>query len=165
MSATAPAVNQTSPAEASRVTVPRIAFRAHQALPWLLLPHGIPAQLLMDATPVRVPNTRPWFQGMVSQRGNLLPVFDLGHWAGLPEQTGVRPYVVAIGIGAQSCAMHCIVPPTLLLLGQQTRSDIADDGTLSPYLHLSFDSPSGMAREFDIQRWLAVAAQQFSSNA
>lgn len=155
--------NDTSHDAAVHTAAPRIAFRPHNALPWLLLPEGKPLQVLIDTAPVRVPNTQPWFLGVLSQRGNLLPVFDLAAWAGLPDDAGSHPQIVAIGLGTQACAVLCAATPTLLKVGAEERTT-AGSGTLSPYLGRSYSSALGTAREFDIQRWLAAAAQQVSGN-
>jgi CheW-like domain len=147
----------------ARPDAPRIAFRPHRALPWLLLPEGMPLQVLIEAAPVRVPNTRPWFKGVVGQRGNLLPVFDLASWAGLPDDGETLPQIVAIGIGTQACAMLCAAEPTLLSVGAEDTTSTEGDA-LSPFLGRAYASVLGGAREFDIQRWLATAAQQISGN-
>lgn len=144
---------------------PRIAFHPHRALPWLLLPEGMPLQVLIETAPVRVPNTQPWFKGMVSQRGNLLPVFDLSAWAGLANEENERQHLVIIGLGAQACAMLCAASPTILSLGAED-SISTEKGELSPFFGRSYTSALGRACEFDIERWLATAALQIvSSNA
>ena len=162
MSATETTIASLEPA--AQIIAPRIAFRPHRQLPWLLLPEGMPLQVLIEAAPVRVPNTRPWFQGVVSQRGNLLPVFDLAGWAGLSDETDARRQVVAIGLGAQACAMLCATTPTLMAIGAEDATP-TEDGALSPFLGRSYISALGRAREFDIQRWLTTAARQISGNA
>jgi hypothetical protein len=155
----------TSPAAA-----PRIAFRAHPRLPWMLVPDGIPMQVLIDVVPVRVPNTRTWFRGVVSQRGNLLPVFDLGGWAGLAP-IDAKTLIVAVGVGATACAVVCAATPTLLVPGAPLREDDADANAMTsiaafaPYLGPACASVEGSVREFDFQRWLATAAQDISSAA
>jgi chemotaxis signal transduction protein len=148
---------------AARAAAPRIAFRPHRQWPWMLLPEGMPLQILMEASAVRVPNTRSWFLGVVSQRGNLLPVFDLANWAELPVTADANPKVVAIGLGTQACGMLCVDAPTLLSVGTEDFT-LAEDGALSPFLGRGYTSALGRAREFDIQRWLATAAQQISDN-
>jgi chemotaxis signal transduction protein len=148
---------------AAQAAAPRIAFRPHRALPWLLLPEGMPLQVLIETAPVRVPNTRPWFKGVVSQRGNLLPVFDLSAWAGLADEDDGRLQVVAIGLGTQACAMLCATAPTLLRVDAEDETS-TEDSALSPFLGRGYTSALGRACEFDIQRWLATAAQQISGN-
>jgi hypothetical protein len=151
---------------ASPATATRIAFRAHPRLPWMLVPDGIPMQVLIDVVPVRVPNTRAWFRGMVSQRGNLLPVFDLAAWAGL-ESNNAKTLIVAVGVGATACAVVCAATPTLLVPGTPLQRDDADAMTsiaaFAPYLGPACASVEGSVREFDFQRWLATAAQDISS--
>ena len=147
-------------------TAPRIAFRAHPALPWLVLPEGLPMQVLIDAAPVRVPNTHPWFLGVVSQRGVLLPVFDLAAWAGLGHAPSDRSQIVSIGNGTDACAMRCSGMPTLLALAPAASpgaSQPAGDGPLDAYLDDRFDSAPGPARRFDIARWLAVEAPKIGA--
>lgn len=147
----------------AEATAPRIAFRPHHALPWLLLPEGKPLQVLVDSTTVRVPNTRRWFLGVASQRGNLLPVFDMASWAGLPDEVDTHPQIISIGLGTQACAILCTTTPTLLKVSSEERTSVGD-GVLSPFLGRSYTSAQGGARDFDIQRWLATVAQQISGN-
>ncbi len=143
---------------------PRIVYRPHPSLPWLLAPEGVALQVLMDSTPVRVPNTRPWFRGVVSQRGILLPVFDPALWSGRERDAGSRVQIVAVALGAQACALVCDGPPTLTVIGAELPSADAE-GPLSPWLGRTFASALGSVREFDIRRWLADAAQHIAGTA
>lgn len=141
---------------------PKIAFRAHPDLPWLVLPDGLPMQVVIDATPVRVPNTQAWFLGVVSQRGVLLPVFDLAAWAGLHHAPSARLQIAAIGHGSSACAMRCSGMPTLLSLTSDARSTTTGS-PLDAYLDGAFDSTSGAARGFDVVRWLGVEAPKIAA--
>lgn len=160
---TAPAGQEPFAADIAATThaAPKIAFRAHPALPWLVLPDGVPMQVVIDAAPVRVPNTQPWFLGVVSQRGVLLPVFDLAGWAGLPHDPSVRTSIAAIGNGSAACAMRCSGMPTLLSLATATQP-VTTGGQLDAYLDAGFDSASGAARGFDVVRWLRVEAPKIA---
>ena len=143
---------------AERATT-RIAVQPHPLLPWLLMPDGVPVQMLIDTAPVRVPNTQPWFRGVVSQRGNLMPVFDLGFWAGYPPVESGRMHIVAVGVGARALALVCAVAPALVL--PEARADQAvEAGLLTPFLGAGFASAVGTVHAFEIERWLAVAATQ-----
>ncbi|TXH76254.1 MAG: hypothetical protein E6Q88_02760 [Lysobacteraceae bacterium] len=144
---------------------PRIGLRVHSALPWLILPDGVPVQLLIDASTVRVPNTRSWFNGVVSQRGNLLPVFDLAHWVGFAPTDRKQSMLVAVGQGAHACALLCTNAPALLTVADTEHIDTSSEvGALAPFLMEHFAAASGAARMFDIQRWLAAAARQVVGN-
>lgn len=144
-------------------TAPRIAFQAHPQLPWLLVPEGVPMQVLIDAVPVRVPNTRAWFKGVVSQRGNLLPVFDLADWAGLPANDA-KPQIVSANVGASACAIVCAAAPTLLFAEREAKPAVTA-AALEPFLGRAYASAQGVVREFDLQRWLAAAAQDITGGA
>ena len=142
----------------------RIGFRPHPRLPWLLAAPGVPLQVLIEAAPVRVPNTPAWFRGVVSQRGNLLPVFDLARWAGLDDIGMERPQIVSVGQGAQACAVVCGIAPSLIaVIAETDRVEAA--GALSPFLGLAYATSRGMACEFDIARWLATAASRIDGGA
>jgi chemotaxis signal transduction protein len=154
-----------SGAQAGPQILPHIALRPHPRLPWLLMPQGVPLQVLIEANVVEVPNTSDWFRGVVSQRGTLLPVFDLAEWAGLNAITPdaeAKTTVVAIGSGAQACAMVSTAPPTLLHIdGAQSEAAADDDiqlGRLADFLGNSYSSARGSARSFDLARWLGAAA-------
>lgn len=143
---------------------PRIALQPHLALPWLVLPEGMPLQMLMDVVPVRVPNTRPWFHGVLSQRGNLMPVFDLGHWAGLTPIDRRQAHLVAIGQGARACALFCMATPNLVNTTGDA-SEVPDAAALAPFLNKAYNSNQGLVHEFDADRWLAHAAQQVAGTS
>jgi hypothetical protein len=143
---------------------PRIGFRPHPQLPWLLAAPGVPLQVLIEAAPVRVPNTPVWFRGVVSQRGNLLPVFDLARWAGLDDSGMERPQIVSVGQGPQACAVVCGIAPSLIaIIGETDR--VETEGALSPFLGPAYATSQGMAREFDMARWLATAASNLTGGA
>ena len=65
------------------------------------------------------------FRGVVSQRGNLIPVFDLAEWAGYPADSSRNSQIVAIGLGTHSCALRCNDAPTLLNVAEDVDGDPA----------------------------------------
>ncbi len=138
---------------------PRIAMQPHPALPWLLMPEGVPVQVLIETAPVRVPNTQPWFRGVVSQRGNLMPVFDIGFWAGFAPVEGGRMHIVAVDVGARAFALVCVIAPALVVTEARTDSAI-EAGLLTPFLGEGYASAVGTARVFEMERWLAAAAMR-----
>jgi len=151
--------------------LPLIGVRPHPALPWLLLPDGVPAQVLADAVPVKVPNAQAWFRGVVSQRGNLLPVFDLGEWAGHGRTLGegrTGPTVVAVGIGAEAFALLSHRQPGLLFVGREAVGNSAHrEGPLADYLGHARPIAAGAAEgehahAFDARRWLGDIAHHIT---
>lgn len=142
----------------------QLALQPHPGLPWLLAPAGVTLQVLTDAEPVRVPNTRAWFLGVASQRGLLLPVIDLAEWAGLRTPHGQRRHIVSIGSGPHAFAVPCHTPPALLATADAAPWT-GDDGPLSAFLGRHFTSPHGNAREFDVARWLTSVAHEIPGAA
>lgn len=51
----------------------------------LLLPEGVVGEVFDELPMCRLPNTSNWLHGMASQRGNVVPVFDLAKVFGLEE--------------------------------------------------------------------------------
>jgi chemotaxis signal transduction protein len=164
MAATGDHVAATLP-EPARVAPPRIALRPQAGLPWLLLPQGVPLEVLIDAVGIQVPNTQPWFDGVVSQRGNLLPVFDLAKWAGLKTTSRDKRQIVVVGLGTRHCALLTASAPMLIRVDTPIPSSASDVGTLSPFLRERYATPHGDAYEFDIERWLTVVSQQVPRSA
>lgn len=168
-----------SPLAQAATDVARIAFRPHRSLPWLVLPQGLAMQVLIEAHAVQVPNTRSWFRGVVSQRGNLIPVFDLAEWAGLTPERTEREQIASVNLGAQAsaCALVCSESPTLTRASSaadvasgrgastmpetNAAANVADiPDALAPYVSRVLDCDLGQAHEFDILRWIANAAAQ-----
>lgn len=143
----------------------RIAFRPHADLPWLLLPEGLRMEVLMDAAVVRVPNTRAWFHGVISLRGVLLPLFDLGTWAGLREDRLASPQIVSIGSGPQACALRSDGMPMLLQVSADPAPDMRPGGAIAAYLDDGHDSAVGTAFPFDVVRWLAVETRHVAAES
>lgn len=135
----------------------RIALRPHGSLPWLVLPQGIALEVLLDLQPIQMPNTQPWFYGVVSQRGNLLPIFDLALWAGVARDRDAKPYIVSIGKGSADFAIVSETTPALMRLERIEDRPVGLDA-LAPYVNRTFSGPEGDAYEFDIERWFALAA-------
>lgn len=173
--ATAGSAEQQAVADSATAT-PRIGLRPHPTLPWLLLPDGISAQVLGEAALVKLPNTREWFRGVVSQRGNLLPVFDLGDWAGVGRSTGEgrkAPVIIAIGIGADAFALLSQREPAVLRIQQEVDRPDADSIAPEPmkdYLgqatRIAPGSADGAyAHEFDVRRWLGDIAHHITRAA
>ena len=143
-------------------SAPRIALRPHDALPWLLLPQGIPLEILIDASAVRVPNTNNWFHGVVSQRGNLLPVFDLADWAGLHTEAGRQRQVVVVGLPSRMFGLMSNATPALFHIQGTGGRRAGYTGALSPYLSLAHSDGREEAYEFDASTWLMQVSQQIS---
>lgn len=52
-----------------------------------------------------LPNSSPWFAGLVNLRGNLVPVFDLRSLLGVSGPSGQRQMLLVIGSGEKIAAL------------------------------------------------------------
>lgn len=143
-------------------SAPRIALRPHDALPWLLLPQGVALEILIDASAIRVPNTSAWFHGVVSQRGNLLPIFDLSMWAGLPPSAGRQRQVVVVGLESRLFGVLSDTTPALLHLEDTPDRQATYTGPLSPYLSHMRSNGREEAYEFDASAWLSRVSRDIT---
>ncbi len=143
-------------------SAPRIALRPHDALPWLLMPQGVPLEILIDASAVRVPNTSDWFHGVVSQRGNLLPIFDLASWAGLSIAADRPRQVIVVGLPSRTFGLISDTTPRLLHIEGTGGRPAGYAGALSAYLTLAHSDGREEAYEFAAPEWLAHVSQHVS---
>lgn len=143
-------------------SAPRIALRPHGALPWLLLPQGVALEVLIDATAIRVPNTNDWFHGVVSQRGNLLPIFDLSLWAGLQPADDRLRQIIVVGLESRFFGLLSDTTPALLHIEGTGGTRAGYIGPLSPYLSLAQADGREEAYEFDVSAWLSRVSQDIS---
>lgn len=140
------------------LAAPRIALRLHPALPWLLMPEGVALEVLVDASPTRVPNTRSWFGGVVSQRGKVLPVFDIAGWAQCEHTARTPPLLLVVDLPASPFVVRSEAMPELIMRGDDDPALPPHAGALAPYLHAGRAHARGPAYEFDIGAWLSAAS-------
>jgi len=82
----------------------------------LLIARGATGEILDDASIFSVPNTAGWLLGMVNQRGNLVPVFDLGALVDVPADAARR--LLVVGAGADAVAFPVERLPGAVRIGE-----------------------------------------------
>lgn len=83
----------------------------------LLLPEGVVGEVFDDLPLCRLPNTRDWLVGMASQRGNVVPVFDLARVFGLSlDQSPKQRKYFLIGQGEQTIGILIDEMPSRIFL-------------------------------------------------
>lgn len=141
---------------------PRIVVRMHPDMPLLAFPEGVALEVLADPVSIRIPNTRPWFDGAVGLRGNLLPLFDIALWAGHRPATGQRR-LLAVSSSRTPFALVSAEIPQLLTIAPDTThathtaeiAAAAPAQTLAPYLGAAHRTALGTVHDFDMQAWVA----------
>ena len=72
---------------------------------WLMLPVKTNAEVIENASVFSVPNTPEWFLGLVNQRGNLVPVFDLKQLFGMESSIIRKSHMLIIDEGQKSACV------------------------------------------------------------
>jgi twitching motility protein PilI len=144
--------------QASTASQTRIGFRIHPALPWLVLPTSVPAQLAVEPELAPVPNVKPWLVGVLNLRGNLVPVFDVARWQGVPAPAQVDALqVLVVTPGPQ--AMAVLVSESPALLAVRTSGSTPADDPLAAIAPHRYSAAEGIVYEFDPHAWLRGAGR------
>jgi hypothetical protein len=134
----------------------RIALRVAEGLPWLLLAPRTAAQVAIEPRITRVPHTRAWFRGVLSLRGSLYPVFDLGAWLGAEPMAMDPGRILIIEPGGAGAGLLLSERPALLQV-RRSREPLALSDALADYVSEGFLHGAEPALAFDHRKWLAAA--------
>ncbi len=136
----------------------RIGFRFAADQPWLLLAPQVAAQVAIEPSLTRIPHTQPWFRGVMSLRGTLYPVFDLGAWLGAAPAALDRARILVVAPGDRGGAVLYSDEPRML----QVRRAAAPVATerLAGLGRTSFHHGDETAIEFDHEKWFLDAAHE-----
>jgi len=97
----------------------RYGFRIGQRA--LLTQPGVSGEVVVSPTIYRVPLAPPWLVGVVNQRGNIVPVFELATWLGQrePERDGA-PIVLVLGKGEAAAGLCVDGLPKAIVPGESS---------------------------------------------
>jgi len=73
----------------------------------------------------RVPNAPEWFAGIANLHGMLVPVFDLGVWAGVPRERDERPMLLVLSHGVDAAGVVIDGLPQRLRYSPHQQADAA----------------------------------------
>ena len=68
----------------------------------MLLPHDTVSEVLVDEVIYLIPNTAPWFSGIINLRGNLVPVFELRQLLDTEVEPGRNQMIAVVDKGEQA---------------------------------------------------------------
>ena len=84
----------------------------------LMLPKDEVSELIENAAVCGLPNTRTWFNGVASIRGNMIPVFDLHELFSI-EQTVDNRRLIVVGENETAAAFWVDDFPRLIVFGDE----------------------------------------------
>jgi twitching motility protein PilI len=84
----------------------------------------------------RLPNAPAWLLGIANLHGMLVPVLDLGQWAGVDHQPGARRMLLVLAHGADAAGIVIDGLPQRLRWMQDQKADAATaPARLAPFVH------------------------------
>lgn len=111
----------------------------------------------------RVPNTAHWFSGLANLHGNLVPVFDLAAYLGIPHGTGQKPMMLVWGRGDDAAAIVINGLPVRLELTDANRLELpAVAEALVDFVSAGYEHAGEVWLEFEYGRFFEAAAQKIS---
>ena len=120
----------------------------------LVLPKHEVSELVDRPAVCRLPNTQPWFDGVTSVRGSMIPVFDLHVLFSIEPPEGKRRLVV-VGQNETAAAFWVDDFPRLLVLRDE------DQVTSEPPLPSLIRAHAKQFYQKDEQAWVAWDLQAF----
>jgi chemotaxis signal transduction protein len=131
----------------------RCCLRVCEQWPLLALPARQVSQVAMDKQLALVPNTAPWFLGVLNMRGVLIPTFDLAAWAGETASNKNAEFVI-LSPGPNAFALRSLGMPELLMVSPNDAENTLPNPRIADFLLQAFHSDRGAVNAFDPWRWL-----------
>lgn len=146
---------------AARQVIRRQGFRIGSLA--LLTGYDQASELTEMAEVFRIPNTSHWFSGMANLHGNLVPVFDLAAYLGIPHATGQKPMMLVWGRGDEAAAIVINGLPVRIELTDVNRLEqpaVAE--ALADFVSAGYEHAGEVWLEFEHQRFFETAAMKVS---
>ncbi|MFW2374453.1 MAG: chemotaxis protein CheW [Gammaproteobacteria bacterium] len=126
----------------------------------LLLPEGSVGEVFDKLPLCRLPNTSDWLNGMASQRGNVVPIFDLVKILGLDKNAEkVKRKYFLIGQREKTIGILIDEMPSRIFLDRKDRLAITPPlpAILQPFVHACYQVEQRVWIDWDVDAFfLAV---------
>ncbi len=118
-----------------------------------LLPVSLHCEVIERSVINAIPNVKPWFSGLLNNRGNIIPDFDLSLLLGESINPSQKRYLFAIDRGDKTIALWIDGYPKLL-------NGIGQPVQMSPSLPEWLQNNVNNAYQHENQVWLKVRYEQ-----
>ncbi len=127
----------------------------------LILPHDEVSELVEKAIVYDLPNTRPWFAGITSIRGNMIPVFDL-HALFSIELPAAGRRLIVVGEDRTAAAFWVEDFPRLLVFADEdlTTAEPAIPSLIREHAHSYFLQDGQAWVEWDCKSFFAALGEK-----
>ena len=129
----------------------------------LLLPEGTVGEVFDNLPLCRLPNTSEFLHGMASQRGNVVPVFDLAKIFGLKrnEESAERKYFL-IGQREKTIGILIDEMPGRIFLGDENRLTNTPPlpSILQPFVNACYQAEKRTWIDWDVDTFFLTVGEQ-----
>ena len=123
----------------------------------LLLPVGSVAQLVRNVRASVMPNTPPWFCGLLNRQGNLVPLFDLLRYFDLAPRAR-HAHALVVGDGDAAFALPVAVEPRIQPPGMDCEDSRGAPSALDGFVGAAYRHDGQRWYDFRFDAWLARLA-------
>ncbi len=128
-----------------------------------LLPEVTVSEVLDRSVIYSVPNTAPWFEGLINLRGNVVPVFDLRELLGTAPETGARQMLLILdkGENALGIAIDGLPVPAPDIAPLEKRPSLP--GVLEKFTGSVFEHDEKLWLEVDVPALVASLSKEIAA--
>lgn len=150
---------------AASTAVERIRFGVRLGQYNILIAAQTFSEVVTRAVLYPIPHTPPWFPGLLNQRGNLLPVFDVHQLLHSGEPAHDRRTVLVFDQGSDAVGLCIEGLPESVQIEQRLRHVPLLPAILAPHVSMAYVSKSFTWLDFDHQGFFTALGKQITTAA
>ncbi len=128
----------------------------------LLAPEAL-SEVIEETVIHPIPNTPPWFSGMINLRGNLVPVFDLKTLFGFPDKLGDTRRLLVVDKGDKAVAIRIDGLPRALAPDRCARQLPPLPPVLTKHVRKAYILEREIWLEFDFEAFFTMVGKQLAA--
>ena len=132
----------------------------------LLLPQSATCEVAEDLPDCALPNTPDWFVGVMNQRGNIVPVFDISDMLEINQRTpSARAWALIVGTRDEAIGLRVSqLPETLYIKTSEslTHNPIAQP-LLDRFVSATFNCNESLWLEWDMDGFFSAVGESLNT--
>ena len=132
----------------------------------LLLPQAALAEIAETLPDCRLPNTPAWFAGVMNQRGNIVPVFDLAALLETQSRTSrARARVLIVGTRDEAVGLQLRELPQTVYIstGESLSYNPVTNPLLDRYVRTTYNCSETLWLEWDMDGFFAAVGESLGA--
>ena len=155
-----------APAPGERADVVERRYGVRLSEYGLLLPQAALCEIAETLPDCRLPNTPAWFAGVMNQRGNIVPVFDMAALLETNHGAGpARAWVLIVGTRDDAVGL-CIreLPQTVYVKASESLGhNPVTHPLLDRYVRVTYNSGESLWLEWDLYGFFSAVGESLSN--